>query len=319
MRPLLPALLLAATFWSACPAADETPIATPALTPEKAAELQALQTPEGQVKAWLKMLRKNDFTPLLTMIPAAEWRGPERAWRMTMAKQGPKADAEFNSQVAALRDPQAVDLMMAKVQPELAKIQPDQLAGQIKGAAMLVAMFGQQNAQNDPEKKAALEGLGQYLNDLATWLPTAHINDPNKAKESLTALREAVIALDLTTAEELRKKPLRDLVPKFGPALAALKKALRPYDVNLDAFIDSVRIETITGSGDVRTLTLSFTAFAKRRQLDLDLVKRGATWEVQGSEGKPFNAIAPLLGPLMQMGGGKPATLPPDDRPEGTL
>ena len=134
----------------------------------------------------------------------------------------------------------------------------------------------------------------------------------------------AIKALNASSAAELRQTPIQTMIPRLGPTLAAVKDMLRPYDVNLDALIDSVVITKMIGDGNQRTMTVTFNALNKQRELEIDLVKRGSTWELKGPEGKPFAQFMPLVSPLLTMGGfdgGKPRVPePPQDvHPPGTL
>jgi len=159
---------------------------------------------------------------------------------------------------------------------------------------------------------------------MATWVEKAGFDDRAKARKMIEAAVVGVKALGVANAAELRQLRLQELVPRLGPTLAAVKEMLRPYDVNLDALLDSVVITKMVGEGYQRTMTVTFNALGKRRELEIDLLRRGSTWEIKGAEGKPFAQFAPLIGPLMTMGGldgGKPRVPEPapDVHPPDTL
>lgn len=322
MRLFLSPLLLAGLVTAPILAGD-----TPATTQPDAAQaatLQELATPEGQVKLWLKMARQNDFAPILTLIPEQEWVQVERYWRFQLAKQSPKDDAKLDQELAQLRKPGAVEALMGTIKPQLEALKPDQMALAVRGLGALLAQQVTKPGA-DPNANPALQGFQSWLGDVATWIEKGGINDLARTQKALEALVDTLNKLQVTSAQNLRQTRLQDLLARLGPAAAALKNAFRAYDINLDAIIDSVKIVNCAGAGVRRTMTVSFVVFNRERRLDIDLIKRGSTWEVLGAKGQPFLPFAPAIDPLLKamgIGGGvKEAPPVPADggRPPGTL
>ena len=313
--------LVAILFSGVALAGDALPPPTTQPTPEQAALLAEMATPEAQMKLWLGMIRRNDFTPLATVIPEKEWAMVERGWKIQLAKQGPKADAELDQQLALLRTPGAVDAIMIKLQPELAKLNPVALATQLRGLSGWLTPLAQ---QGDPaSRKLDVAGLQSWVGDVADWLPKSGLNDKAKTRKAMESAVACVQALEVANVQQLRQIHLRDMLPRFGKALAAFKEMLRPYDLNLDALLDSVKIIKMAGEGGRRTMTVTYNTFGKQRQMDIDLVRRGTTWEVLGGQGAPFGQLGALIDPMMSMvgmGTAKPVpATPPEERPPGTL
>lgn len=325
MRTFLSPLLLAAMLPIAAMAAETLPGPAPT-DPAQVAVLQELASPEGQVKLWLTMARQNDFTPVVKLIPEQEWIQVERAWRFQLAKQSPKDDAKLDQELAQLRKPEAVDAIMATLTPQLETFKPDQLAMMVRGLGSLLAQQVVKPGA-DPRVNTAVQDFQSWLGDVATWVEKGGLNDPTRAKKALEALVDSLAKLQVTSAQNLRQTRLQDLLGRLGPAAIPLKNAFRAYDINIDAIIDSVKIINTAGAGVRRTLTVSFIVFDRQRRMDIDLIKRGSTWEILGTRGQPFAPFAPAIDPLLRMmgiGAGVKDTPPPvpageDGRPPGTL
>lgn len=322
MRLLLCSVLLASLLPLPLRAGDALP-GPEQLDAAQIAALQELATPEGQVKLWLQMARKNDFTPVVKLIPEQEWVQVERAWKFQLSKQSPQDDAKLDQELAQLRKPEAVDTIMATLKPQLEALKPDQMAMLVRG---LGALLAQQVAKPGAKPVPAVQDFQSWLGDVADWIAKGAVNDPAKTKKALEAIVDGLNKLQITSAMNLRQTRLQDLLVRLGPATAALKNAFRAYDVNLDALIDSVKIINISGSGVRRTLTVSFIAFDRQRQLDIDLIKRGSTWEMLGTKGQPFAPFSAAIDPLLKTLGigtgvkdAPPASTGDEVRPPGTL
>jgi hypothetical protein len=321
MRHLIRSLLLVCSLQAAIPAGDAPSPPTPP-DPAQLAQLQELASPEGQVKLWLKMFRQNDFSSLTKLIPEKEWVMVERAWRIQLAKQGTKADAELDQQLALLKTPNALDTIMAQLKPQLATLKPEDLGNQLRGLGALAATFAQ--SQGDAGRNFDVQGFQSYISDVADWVQKAGLNDADKARKALEKAIACIQALQIGSAQELRQNKLQDMLPRFGKALIPLKDMFRTYDVNIDNVIDSVKIEKMVGQGNRRTMTTSFNVFGKTRQLDFDLIKRGSTWEILGGQGQPFGPFGPMATAILKAGGiggnnAEKIQPPEEQRPPGTL
>lgn len=324
MRRFLPVFLAISIFQGFSFASDPVPATAPT-TPTELAALEELTTPGGQIKLWLSMARKDDFTPIGTLIPASEWVYVERAWKMMLSKQGPEADAQLDKELAQLSAPQALDTIMKTLTPRLTAFKPEQLAMVIRGFS---AMFAQQAAKpgTEPANDPALQGFLSWCGDIATYVEqSAGINDPQKTRTALAALIAGIADLKVANAKEIRQTSLKEMLPRFGAASAHLKEAFRAYDIDLNAIIDSIKIVRVNGASVRSLVTLSMNVFNRERRLDIDLIKRGSTWEIVGFKGQPFLPFAAALDPLLKsmgIGNGvkdKAPVTPQDERPPGTL
>lgn len=258
-----------------------------------------LSTPEAAIALPAEALRTNNLIGLFETMPPADQAKAEADWDQNRQTMSPQKKAEANEFFTKVLAPDAVDQMMAEAEPNLAQMNPAEMAGMVQ---MIGGMMAMQMGQ-DPKSKAYAPMVQGLVMDVAAWLPTAGLEDPAKLKQTITHFIAAVKKLDVTNADELCALDLRTLLTRSGAALAEGKKCLSVYGIDADAFLGSLKVTDVAGDGDKRDAKLNFTAFGKPYQLPVKLAQKEGMWTFDSDALQA--ELAPALGGMAPgMGGG---------------
>ncbi len=254
-------------------------------------------SPEDALLAPVKALRQNDVLSLFKAMPAEEQAEAEAEWAAGRDQPPTEQDAKLNEMLQLVNQPGAVDLLMMQAEPALAQIDPQQLGFQLQMGAGMIGM----GLASSPEGMPFAEIIQGLATDLMGWLPTSGINDPAKLREMLTHLVAAGKAYGVADSAALRALSLDDVLTRSGDALNEFKAGLAVYGCDLDAFLDSIAITDVAGTGDARTATLQFVVLGKPRTLPLKLKLVDGKWTTDESTFAPLTDLAAQAG---GMGGG---------------
>jgi len=218
------------------------------------------QSPEAAVMLPVQALRQADFNVILDAMPAEEREKLEAKWQAQSEESVAEADAqEFNETWGKLTADDAVEQLMAEAQPNLAQMQPAQMAGMVG----ILPMMLQQQQQENPD---------QIDPEMQNWILNAGINDPEPLRQALTLLTDWAKNQEIATIEDLQGKSFAELVDFANGFTATAKKMITIYSIPVDSFLDSISA-TSSGSGDTRDLTVTFQVFGKERSLTTRVIK----------------------------------------------
>ncbi|MBA3684722.1 MAG: hypothetical protein H0W72_05710 [Planctomycetes bacterium] len=231
-------------------------------------------SPEEAILAPIKALRSNDLLALFKSLPAADQAEAEQSWKEEGAKASPTQKAEFDQKLAILLNDDAIEQLAAQVEPMLQSYNPQEAAGQLMMVGGMIAM-GMAQDEKSAEIGKTLQAL---IMDMSTWLPKAGFEDPAKLRAALTKVVAAAKALKVTTADQFFALSISDLLTRAGAAVKEIKAAFTVYELNPDAFLDSLIITKVEGSGDQRTASLQFTAFGRNHTIPVNLEQKDGKW-----------------------------------------
>ncbi len=320
---LMPLLAVVASIMSAtagdAPAPAVAPPTTPAASTPGAAQAPAdAAAPDAMFKQVVKGLRGNDLVAVYQALPAEVRTQMEQEWTFQVAAPDPQGDAQLNATLTMLLAPNAVDLLMSQVQPELATLNPQELVAGLQGIAGFLGLAGSQ--PKDPGVGANLDyaALQAFIVDIAAWVPGAGLNDLGKARKALEHVVAATKTIGIKNSTELRALKLQDLLAKCGPGLKEIKAGLGLYALDADALLDSIAVTKVDGTGDQRTLTITYTAFGHAHALAVKMVKKGDSWAVAEGKDSPFAGLNQLmtLGLMMGQSGDAPGAPAPAPAPK---
>ena len=322
-RNLIPSLLaiLASSAFSGGTsvvyAADPVAKSTPAAVAGIDATL-----PESAILLPAKVLRGNDFKAFFQTLPSEDRTKAENDWKETQAKAKsgtPKDLSQVNEMLAKLLAPDAVEAMFKETEPKLADIKPDEIAQQMQmGAAFIPMMFSQPSPGQTPEQTKNKQMLGAMLSgimtDASTWVPTAGLNDPKKLRSAIEHLVAGAKSLGVKNIEELQALPFEEFLGRVGPLVKEAKAAAGVYDVQVDAFLDSIKAvpaaAPAAAAPEDKSLTMTCTIFGKPYSIPVLVTKKDGHWVVSPKNGEAFGAMQKMMG-----GGGAPAGGGPEEMP----
>ena len=339
MRFVLPALaslslgavLHAGESTNAAPPAVSIPAAT---TPAPAAGTPAadapVAAPDATITQWVLALRRNDLALLYHALTPQLRAQLDKLWLQSATSPDADGDRQLNGGLGLLLAPNAIDLLVAQAEPELASLNPQDLVVGLQTAGGFLALAGSQPKEvkaGDPPALdyAALQG---FLADIGTWIPSAGLNDPGKLRKAVTQLVAGAQALGVKNAVDVRALKIEEALHRLSAALPALKQALVVYGLDANALLDSVTV-TVTGAdgggggggGDQRQLAIGFTAFGHPHLIPVKMVRNNDAWSLAEGKDSPFAPISQLLMMAFMMNaagsdrlapapGGQPKTAP---------
>jgi hypothetical protein len=270
------ALLLAlAAAVAACGKNDQT--ATP-VTPAPVAAPTV--TPDATVLAAVRALRGNDINAFLTAaLPATEVAKIKGDWVKKMTED-PITDEDrkkFTDQMTKLTAPGAEDKLFAEAEPQLKKLEAQ--AAQIP---MMIAMGQgflqsaiQQNQDLTEEQKKQSSAL---VDAAAKWAQGVKFTDPALAKAAIASVSKTARDLNLKSLDEVRALSYDQGMVKAGIALAGAKQVAGAYGLKIDDWLDSVKAETVSTTGDAAKVKVTYTAFDQPFTTESELVKVDGKW-----------------------------------------
>ncbi len=281
--------------------------------PGLAAEPAARPSPEVMVATATTLLQAKDMAAAFAALPKDLQDGLAADYAANQKKLvDPKEDKQFDEFITRMLAPDAVEKMVAEAKPGLEEFDAAQTAMQIQMFGGMFGMMLQKPAPGQTAPDPVLGAYGQALQSLAgaaaQWIPAADLASEDKLRTAAGHLSTAVKALKVKSAAELRALPLKDLLGRLGPVVTELKGAAAAYDVDVNAFLASLKV-TAKDVGGEKALTVAFTAFGTPVSLPLDL-ERDATggWTLS----KAFTAkFAGAMGGMMGGGMGPDDGMPP--------
>ncbi|HEY8010313.1 MAG TPA: hypothetical protein VIE67_04885 [Rudaea sp.] len=238
-------------------------------------------TPDAAILTAVRMLRANDINGLLTAaLPAAQLAKIKTDWTQHLTKD-PITDEDrrkFADQMTRLTAPGAEDKIYADIEPQLKKFDKE-------GAAqmpMMIAMgqgFVQSSIQqskdlSDEQKKQS----AALVDATAKWAQGVKFTDPALVKGAIAAICKTARDLNLKSLNEVRALSYDQGMLKAGIALGGLKQVLAVYGLSLDKSLDSIKVETVSTTGDAAKVKVTYSAFDQPFTTESDLLKVDGKW-----------------------------------------
>lgn len=229
-------------------------------------------SPEKVVNDAIKALRADDYTQLIVAVAGSldEARSDWDTSRQEPADS--MGDAELNMQLAMLTDPEMTDMLVMQAEASAAEMPSGEELSQTLAMAPMLLMG---IAGGNPEIAQApeMQFVISLLPDLQKWVATANLNDPQKAGAAVRAFATGVQQLGVKSAQDIRDLEFEEFLAKAGQFSATVKETMAIYDIDLNAFLDSIQAESV---GD--SLALTLTMLGKERQLSMAMIQEDGVW-----------------------------------------
>lgn len=233
--------------------------------------------PADQVEELARLFRAGDLTGLAqAMVPPSKWEEMRTAYEL--ARQQPVSDedrAEFEEKFERITAPDAVDRLMAEIEPKLVEARP-----QAPGA-LLMAFGAMQMAIASPDsdltddQQAALQAA---FPGIQRWAAGTDFLSSVVMRDALTLVTDAARRTGINDIDQLKALPLEAALDRAGTVFAAAKDAVRLYGIDLDAIADSLQVEVLDLNGDTARVRTTVTVFDAPVSLDHDLVLVEGRW-----------------------------------------
>lgn len=279
---LLPAALTFALV--ACGKKEEAASAPAAAPVAASVAAPAASTPAAALQSVSKAFQANDVATLLKIsVPKSAYADIKSKYEANIAKEEitDEERKEFAEGLAKITGPNAVNDLMAQIEPQLAAMKP-QMSGMI---AMGVA--GLQMSLASPDNTSMTEAqkaqAGAVLNGLQGWAMKTDFSDAGKVRAALTDISNAVKATGVTTLDQVKALQFEEALGKASILLAGVKKALRNYDLDIDAIMASQKVQVLSETGDTARVKTSFSVFDVPVEAESELVKIDGSWYAKDS------------------------------------
>lgn len=271
---LLSLTLLAALSGSG--AVFAAPAGTAATTTAVAAS-QSAPDPAIEIKQLAQLFRAGDLSGLAqALTPRSRWEAARASFEAQRHKPTSAEDrARFAEKLQRLTAPDAVDQMMAKLEPEMAKARPQLPGMMLMGfGALSVAINSPETELTDEQRQA----LRSAMPAVQQWAATTDFLSVATARRALTTLTDAVRQTGITDIDQLKALPLEGVLERAGPLLTAAKDAARNYGLDLDAVADSLRVDVLERGQTTARVRTTVTVFGAPVWAEHELVLVEGHW-----------------------------------------
>jgi hypothetical protein len=277
MQKLTRIVLVAALATAGC---GQQSASTPAASAPAAAVVAPAATPEASVAAAVKALRDNNLAGLFAAsLPPGEYAKFQTDWNKDINSE-PVTEQDrkqFTETMTKLTAPGAEDKMFAEIKPQL-----DEFDKQQAQLPMMIAMgqgFAQSAIQQNKDLgDAQKQQISQLLDATAKWAQTTKFTDPALVKSAIAVICKTARDLNLKSVDEARALTYEQGMQKAGIVLGGVKQVLAVYGLNMDKALDSVKVQTVTATGDTAKVKISYTAFDTPFSTESDLVRVDGKW-----------------------------------------
>lgn len=237
----------------------------------------AVPDPAAQIEELARLFRAGDLAALAqASIPPSQWQQIRAAWELE--RREPITDAErvrFAEKLARISAPDAVEQIMAEVEPKLDEARPQVPGALLMGfGAMHMAIASPDSDLTDAQRTA----LEAALPGIQRWAGATDFLDAATLRDALTLLVDAVRRSGIQNLDQLRALSLDELLRRGGGVLAAAKDAVQLYGVDVDAIADSVRVEVLENDGETARVRTTVTVFGAPVFGEHDLVLVDGRW-----------------------------------------
>jgi hypothetical protein len=264
-------------------AAGFAALAVPLMAPQAAtapaprATAVGVPDPARQIEALVPLFRSGDVAALVqALVPPAHWEEARLAYELQRLEAASDSErARFGEQIERLHAPDAVDQLMAEIEPKLEQARP-----QAPGAVMMafgaihVAIASPESKLSD-EQRAAIRNA---LPGVQRWAAGTDFLSSTTMREALGLLVDAARRTGITDLDQLKAMPLETAFDHAGAIFVAAKEAVRLYGLDLDAIVDTLRVELLAIDGDTARVRTTVTVFGAPLWADHELVLVEGRW-----------------------------------------
>jgi hypothetical protein len=271
--------MLTAAVLSACVAAGAT---FPLIAQQPAPEAHRAFTVNGpdpaqHVRELAYLFRAGDLAGLAqAAVPPATWEEVRLAYELKRIE--PVSDrerAEFDDKLGRFTAPDAVDQLMAEIEPKLDEARPK------APGALLMAFGAMQMAVASPDSQLTDEQrvtLKRALPGIQYWASSTDFLNAETMRGALTLISDGARRAGIADIDQLKAMPLENVLDRAGIVLVAAKDAVRLYGIDLDAIADSLQVDVIDIDGDTARVRTTITLFDAPMWADHDLVLVDGRW-----------------------------------------
>jgi hypothetical protein len=242
-----------------------------------AAKSTAVADPAQQIRELARMLRANDLSGVVqATVPPATYQQMRQAYELQRMQPTTEAErAKFAEGLAKLNAPDAVDQLMAEIEPKLVEARPQAPAALMMGlGALQMAVLSKDSELTDAERAS----LQQALPGLQQWATTTDFLSSMSARQALTLVSDAVRGTGIRSLDELKQMSFEQVLGKAESLLVAGKQALLIYGLDVNAITDTLQVDVVAIDGATARVRTTVTLFNAPVSREHDLVLVDGRW-----------------------------------------
>jgi hypothetical protein len=237
----------------------------------------AVADPAQQIREVARLLRANDLSGVVqAAVPPSTYQQMRQAYELHRMQPTTEAErAEFAEGLAKLNAPDAVDQLMAEIEPKLVEARPQAPAALMMGlGALQMAVLSKDSELTDDERAS----LQQALPGLQQWATTTDFLSSLSMRQALTLVSDAVRGTGIRSLDELKQMSFEQVLGKAESVLAAGKQALLIYGLDVNAITDTLQVETVSIDGATARVRTTITVFNAAVSREHELVLVDGRW-----------------------------------------
>lgn len=237
----------------------------------------AAPDPAQQIRDLSRKLRSNDLAGLISaLVPPAKYQQMRQAYELARVKPTTAEDrAKFEQEYAKLVGPDAVDTLMAEIEPKLEEARPQAPGAVMMGIGALQMAVASPDAEMTEAQRAALRAA---LPGLQQWVTTTDFLSSQSMRQALTLITNAARNTGVANLDQLKMLSFEEVLAKAGSVLAASKQAIRIYGLDLDQIADSIDVQVLDIEGATARVRTTVTVFDAPIATEHELVLVDGRW-----------------------------------------
>lgn len=233
--------------------------------------------PAKVVEAMAQRLQANDLEGYVrTAVPADMIPKLEAAW--SKGSRWPLTELPFDDRLPSMLAALAADGSEARFQAlfehEFAGAQDD-----IRTAALSLGLFGMQYLSTEGDfSDHQREHYIQLVQALSQWAATAPLADSARAGQAITQLTASARKTGLTSEAQFAKAGMFGSLRQLAPFVAAFKRSLTAYGLDIDHALAGVRAGLIDQTGDTARVRVRYRLAGQDIDTIVEVERREGRW-----------------------------------------
>lgn len=254
------------------------PQTLPAQTPTTVAmSAVAAADPSVQLQDLVRQFRSNDLAAIVRgSLPPAHYQ--TLLDKHEEARSKPISDkdrADFAEGLQKLIAPDAVDQLMAEIEPKMRE-------RAVQSEGMILMGLGAMNmAVTSPDSDLTEEQramLKRALPGIEAWVIETDFFSVDTLRQALTLVADAARRTGISDLDQIRMLSFEQLLAHGGRMLGAGKQAVKLYGIDLDAIVSTARMEVLEVEGDEARVRTTVTVFDAPLHFEQSLVLVEGRW-----------------------------------------
>ncbi|ODU47844.1 hypothetical protein [uncultured Aquimonas sp.] len=254
------------------------PQTLPAQTPTTVAmSAVAAADPSVQLQDLVRQFRSNDLAAIVRgSLPPAHYQTLLDKYEEARSKPiSDKDRADFAEGLQKLITPDAVDQLMAEIEPKMRE-------RAVQSEGMILMGLGAMNmAVTSPDSDLTEEQramLKRALPGIEAWVIETDFFSVDTLRQALTLVADAARRTGISDLDQIRMLSFEQLLAHGGRMLGAGKQAVKLYGIDLDAIVSTARMEVLEVEGDEARVRTTVTVFDAPLHFEQSLVLVEGRW-----------------------------------------